>query len=131
MSIWFLRPKSYKSLYWLFHNLIWIKWARTSLEKLDELAFTHVCPYQEMKKNSAKKVQVPNPNSKIWLQSVPVEHKLVSNRQWFIMLVKFLNFRYASSWILCLYGSRGQISDCNNCIGCKRSCTFTCYIFTE
>lgn len=63
--------------------------------------------------NSAKKVQVPNPNSKIWLQSVPVEHQLVSNRQWFIMLVKFLNFRYASSWILCLYGSRGQISDCS------------------
>lgn len=53
------------------------------------------------------------PESKIWLQSVPVEHKLVSNRQWFIMLVKFLNFRYASSWILCLYGSRGQISDCS------------------
>lgn len=81
--------------------------------------------------NSAKKVQVPNPNSKIWLQSVPVEHKLVSNRQWFIMLVKFLNFRYASSWIPCLYGSRGQISDCSDCIGCKRSCTFTCYLVTE
>lgn len=43
------------------------------------------------------------PESKIWLQSVPVKHKLVSNRQWFIMLVKFLNFRYASSWILSLW----------------------------